>query len=100
MKRGIQMRIMRKLFEMAANAKFRIQLIVSYFLLVSFIILILGFAYYQISANNMLSNVRESLGNVVLNNNQLLDEKLQNIRDKSEVLPIDNELYLMITGAD
>lgn len=94
------MRIMRKLAELAANAKFRIKLIVSYFLLVSFIILILGFAYYQISAGNMLSNVRESLGNVVLNNNQLLDEKLQNISDKSEVLPIDNELYQMITGAD
>lgn len=94
------MHILRKLSEMAANAKFRIKLIVSYFLLVSFIILILGFAYYRISASNMLSNVRESLGNVVLNNNQLLDEKLQNIRDKSEVLPIDNELYQVITGAD
>lgn len=94
------MRIMRRLAETAANAKFRIKLIVSYFMLVSFIILILGFAYYQISASNMLSNVRESLGNVVLNNNLLLDEKLQHIRDKSEVLPIDNELYQVITGAD
>lgn len=94
------MRILRKMTEMAANAKFRIKLLVSYFVLVSFIILILGFAYYQISSRNMLSNVRESLGNVVINNNQLLDEKLQYIRDKSEMLPIDNELYRVITEVD
>lgn len=94
------MRILRKMADMAANAKFRIKLLVSYFVLVSFIILILGFAYYQISARNMLSNVRESLGNVVINNNQLLDEKLQYIRDKSEMLPIDNELYRVITEVD
>lgn len=94
------MRILRKMADMAANAKFRIKLLVTYFLLVSFIILILGFAYYQISARNMLSNVRESLGNVLINNNQLLDEKLQAIRDKSEMLPIDNELYQTITEVD
>jgi two-component system sensor histidine kinase YesM len=94
------MRILRKMADMAANAKFRIKLLVSYFLLVSFIILALGFAYYQISARNMLANVKESLGNVVINNNQLLDEKLQYIRDKSEMLPIDNELYQVITEAD
>ncbi|CAM4478847.1 two-component system sensor histidine kinase YesM [Paenibacillus endophyticus] len=94
------MRILRKMADMAANAKFRIKLLVSYFLLVSFIILILGFAYYQISAKNMLLNVKESLGNVVINNNQLLDEKLQSIRDKSEMLPIDNELYRVITETD
>ncbi|WP_419874142.1 histidine kinase [Candidatus Pristimantibacillus sp. PTI5] len=94
------MRILRKMAEMAANAKFRIKLLVSYFVLVSFIILILGFAYYQISSRNMLTNVRESLGNVVINNNQLLDEKLQYIRDKSEMLPIDNELYRVLTEVD
>lgn len=94
------MRILRKMADMAANAKFRNKLLVSYFLLVSFIILILGFAYYQISSLNMLSNVRESLGNVVINNNQLLDEKLQYIRDKSEMLPIDNDLYQLITEVD
>jgi two-component system sensor histidine kinase YesM len=94
------MRILRIMADMAANAKFRIKLLVSYFLLVSFIILILGFAYYQISSRNMLSNVKESLGNVVINNNQLLDEKLQYIRDKSEMLPIDNDLYRVITEVD
>lgn len=94
------MRILKKMADMAANAKFRIKLLATYFLLVSFIILILGFAYYQISARNMLSNVRESLGNVLINNNQLLDEKLQAIRDKSEMLPIDNELYQTITEVD
>jgi two-component system, sensor histidine kinase YesM len=94
------MRFLNLLSELAANAKFRMKLIVSYSLLVSFIILILGFAYYQISARNMLSNVRESLGNVVLNNNQLLDEKMQDIRDKSEVLPIDDELYQAIMSVD
>jgi len=94
------MRILRKMADMAANAKFRIKLLATYFLLVSFIILILGFAYYQISARNMLSNVRESLGNVLINNNQLLDEKLQAIRDKSEMLPINNELYQTITEVD
>lgn len=94
------MRILRKMADMAANAKFRIKLLATYFLLVSFIILILGFAYYQISARNMLSNVRESLGNVLINNNQLLDEKLQAIRDKSEMLPINNELYQTITELD
>ncbi|OMF22244.1 two-component sensor histidine kinase [Paenibacillus sp. FSL H8-0548] len=94
------MHILRKIAELGSNVKFRVKLLVSYFVLVSFIILILGFAYYQISAQNMLSNVRESLGNVVINNNQLLDDKLQAIRDKSEMLPIDNELYEVITEVD
>ncbi|MBB3110089.1 two-component system sensor histidine kinase YesM [Paenibacillus phyllosphaerae] len=94
------MRILRTTLNLAANAKFRIKLIVSYCLLVTFIILILGFAYYQISARNMLQNVQESLGNIVLNNNQLLDEKLLDIQAKSEVLPIDNELYQVIMSVD
>ncbi|GMK42791.1 hypothetical protein PCCS19_58510 [Paenibacillus sp. CCS19] len=90
------MPIMKQMTEWAGNVKFRLKLFVSYFVLVSFIILILGFAYYQISASNMLRNVQESIGSVVMNNNQLLDEKLRDIRDKSEVLPIDNELYKAI----
>lgn len=92
--------IVRKLSELIANAKFRLKLFVSYFMLVSFIIVILGFAYYQISARNMIMNVKESLGNVVSNNNQLLDEKLQSIRDKSDVLPIDKELYQVLVEMD
>jgi two-component system sensor histidine kinase YesM len=92
------MLLIRKLAALVANAKFRIKLIVSYFLLVSIIILILGFTYYQISASNMLMNVRSSLGNVVLNNNQLLDEKLEAIRGKSDVLPVDSELYQIMIG--
>ncbi|TYP79293.1 sensor histidine kinase [Paenibacillus methanolicus] len=94
------MRILHKLSDLAANAKFRLKLIVSYCLLVTFIILILGFAYYRISAGNMLRNMQESLGNIVLNNNQLLDEKLRDIQSKSEVLPIDNELYEVIANVD
>lgn len=94
------MRILRHLSHLAANAKFRIKLVVSYCLLVTFIILILGFAYYQISARNMLQNMQESLGNIVLNNNQLLDEKLRDFQSKSEVLPIDNELYEVIAKVD
>lgn len=90
------MPILRRMTERAGNVKFRLKLFVSYFLLVSFIVIILGFTYYQISASNMLRNVQESIGSVVLNNNQLLDEKLRDIRDKSEVLPIDNELYQAI----
>lgn len=90
------MPMLRLMTEWAGNVKFRLKLFVSYFLLVSFIIIILGFTYYQISASNMLRNVQESIGSVVLNNNQLLDEKLRDIRDKSEVLPIDNELYRAI----
>ncbi|MDQ0112472.1 sensor histidine kinase [Paenibacillus harenae] len=92
------MLLLRKLAALIANAKFRIKLIVSYFLLVSVIILILGFTYYRISASNMLMNVRSSLGNVVLNNNQLLDEKLEAIRGKSDVLPVDSELYQIMIG--
>ncbi|MFC4101616.1 sensor histidine kinase [Paenibacillus xanthanilyticus] len=94
------MRMLRFLSHLAANAKFRLKLIVSYCLLVTFIILILGFAYHQISARNMLRNVQESLGNIVLNNNQLLDEKLRDIHAKSEVLPIDNDLYEVIAKVD
>ncbi|MBD3919626.1 histidine kinase [Paenibacillus sp. PR3] len=90
------MPMLKSMTEWAGNVKFRLKLFVSYFLLVSFIVIILGFTYYQISASNMLRNVQESIGNVVLNNNQLLDEKLRDIRDKSEVLPIDNELYRAI----
>ncbi|WP_337100135.1 sensor histidine kinase [Paenibacillus sp. YIM B09110] len=92
------MLLIRKLAALIANAKFRIKLIVSYCLLVSVIILILGFTYYQISASNMLKNVRSSLGNVVLNNNQLLDEKLEAIRSKSDVLPVDSDLYEVMIG--
>ena len=90
------MPLLKLMTEWAGNVKFRLKLFVSYFLLVSFIIIILGFTYYQISASNMLRNVQESIGSVVMNNNQLLDEKLRDIRDKSEVLPIDNELYRAI----
>lgn len=93
------MSILHRISALIANAKFRIKLAVSYFLLVSFIILILGLVYYQISASNMLTNVRESLSNVVFNNNQVLDERLANIRDKSDVLPIDKELYQLIMEA-
>lgn len=92
------MRMLQSMAQWAANAKFRLKLFVSYFLLVSFIILILGLAYYQISARNMLASVQESIGNVVQNNNQLLDEKLRELSDKSEVLPIDNELFKALNG--
>jgi Predicted signal transduction protein with a C-terminal ATPase domain len=84
----------------AVNASFRTKLFISYFALASFIILLLGFAYYQISARNMLANVSESLGDVVLNHNLQLDETLRDIRDKSEVLPIDEELYQTFTAID
>jgi len=84
----------------AAGASFRTKLFISYFALVSFIILLLGFAYYQISARNMLANVSESLGDVILNHNLQLDETLRDIRDKSEVLPIDEELYQTFAALD
>ncbi|MBW7455991.1 sensor histidine kinase [Paenibacillus sepulcri] len=94
------MSLPRKLAEWIVNSRFRIKLMLSYFFLVSFIILILGFAYYQISARNMLDNVKESVSNVVMNNNLLLEGKLQAIRDNTDVLPIDNELYEVLAGVD
>lgn len=86
-------RLARGMREAAAGAGFRMKLFASYFALVSFIILLLGFVYYEISARNMLANVSESLGDVVLNQNLQLDAALFDIADKSEVLPIDAELY-------
>ncbi|WP_420793111.1 histidine kinase [Paenibacillus polymyxa] len=94
------MRQVKYMYQKFLDSSFRTKLMLSYFLLSGFIVLILGFVYFETSARNITTNVTDSVTSVLRSNNQLLDNKLTAIQKTVDMIPIDHDLLQTITNVD
>lgn len=94
------MRQVKYIYQKFLDSSFRTKLMLSYFLLSGFIVLILGFVYFETSARNITANVTDSVTSVLRSNNQLLDNKLTAIQKTVDMIPIDHDLLQTITDVD
>ncbi|MEC0182151.1 histidine kinase [Paenibacillus peoriae] len=94
------MRQVKYVYQKFLDSSFRTKLMLSYFLLSGFIVLILGFVYFETSAQNITTNVTDSVTSVLRSNNELLDNKLAAIQKTVDMIPIDHELLQTITDVD
>lgn len=69
------------------------KLVLSYIVLITLPLTILGFGYYYASKDIMLKLARENVSEIVLKNNQIINERLKIIQDNSLSLMVECELY-------
>ncbi|MEI2394063.1 MULTISPECIES: histidine kinase [Paenibacillus] len=69
------------------------KLVLSYIVLITLPLTILGFGYYYASKDIMLKLARDNVSEIVLKNNQIINERLKIIQDNSLSLMVECELY-------
>ncbi|MBT2288474.1 sensor histidine kinase [Paenibacillus albidus] len=74
------------------------KLILSYIVLITLPLAILGLAYYYASKNIVLKLARDNVNEIVLKNNQIINERLKIIQDNSLSLMVECELYQIFNG--
>lgn len=74
------------------------KLIVSYMVLITLPLAILGLGYYYASKDVVLKLARDNVNEIVLKNNQIINERLKIIQDNSLSLMVECELYQIFNG--
>ncbi|MHA6529893.1 cache domain-containing sensor histidine kinase [Paenibacillus sp. BAC0078] len=74
------------------------KLVLSYIVLITLPLTILGFGYYYASKEIMLKLARDNVSEIVLKNNQIINERLKIIQDDSLSLMVECELYQIFDG--
>lgn len=75
------------------------KLILSYIVLITLPLTILGFGYYYASKEIMLKLARDNVSEIVLKNNQIINERLKIIQDDSLSLMVECQLYQIFDGS-
>lgn len=78
------------------NIKLKDKLNITYITLIIVPIMIMSIFYYKMSSNIIIKNSKESLLNVVENNNNLINLKLNKILESSDAITLDYDLYNII----
>lgn len=78
---------------MLKKLQFRGKLLLSYFVLISLPLLILGTGFYYASERIILPSARANTLQIIQKNNQILDERLAKLKDDTLILMVDCDLY-------
>lgn len=72
---------------------FRIKLLLSYIVLISLPLVILGAGFYYASARIIFPTARDNILQIILKSNQILDERLAKTKDDTLMLMVECDLY-------
>lgn len=75
------------------NIGLKKKLNISYIILIVIPIIIMTAVYYKISSDIIIKNAEDSSLNIVKNNNNLINLKLNKIVESSDAITLDNDLY-------